>query len=42
MTVQEMTTVLENMGKNARRAAGALAVLPPEAKKICLKNRKLY
>ena len=38
MTVQEMTTVLENMGKNARRAAGALAVLPPEAKKICLKN----
>lgn len=36
MTVQEITTLLENMGKRARRASAALAVLDADAKKQCL------
>ena len=38
MTEQEMALVLDNIGKKARRAAAALAVLPAEAKKLCLEN----
>ena len=38
MDSQEMIQVLENIGKKARRASAALAVLPPEAKEACLNN----
>ena len=36
MTVDEMQIVLEEMGRKAKRAAAALAILPDEAKKSCL------
>ena len=38
MNIDDMKLVLENMGKKARRASAALAVLPPEAKVDCLNN----
>ncbi len=38
MDSQEMIQILENIGKKARRASAALAVLPPEAKASCLNN----
>lgn len=38
MNGDEMKLILENMGKKARRASAALAVLPPEAKSGCLKQ----
>ncbi len=38
MTENEMLPVLERIGKKARRAASALAVLPSEAKRLCLEN----
>ncbi len=38
MTEQEMQLMLENIGKKARRAAAALAILPPEAKQLCLEK----
>jgi glutamate-5-semialdehyde dehydrogenase len=38
MTEQEMQSVLEKMGKQARRAAAALAVLPADAKQLCLEK----
>ena len=38
MTEQEMKLVLENIGKKARRASAALAILPAEAKTLCLNN----
>ncbi len=36
MTTEEMSAVLNDMGKKARRAAVALAILPDEAKRLCL------
>ena len=36
MTTEEMNAVLIDMGKKAKRAAVALAILPDEAKKLCL------
>ena len=36
MTTEEMSAVLNDMGKKAKRAAVALAILPDEAKKLCL------
>ena len=36
MTVEEMQIVLNDMGKKAKRAASALAILPDEAKRLCL------
>ena len=38
MTTQEITQLLDSMGKRARRASAALAVLPPEAKVQCLES----
>ena len=38
MNYDEMKLILENMGKKARRASAALAVLPSEAKSACLKQ----
>ena len=38
MTEQEMALVLDSIGKKARRAAAALAVLPADAKKVCLEQ----
>ena len=38
MTTEEMQLVLTEMGKKAKRAAVALAVLPAEAKKLCLEK----
>ncbi len=38
MDLQEMQQVLTNIGKKARRASAALAVLPADAKKICLEK----
>ena len=36
MNTDDMKLILENMGKKARRASAALAVMPPEAKSDCL------
>ena len=36
MTTEEMQFVLNDMGKKAKRAATALAILPDEAKQLCL------
>ena len=38
MTEQEMSLILEKLGRQARRASAALAVLPADAKKICLEK----
>jgi len=38
MDSSEMFQVLEGIGKKARRASAALALLPPEAKETCLNN----
>lgn len=38
MNEAEMRSVLETMGRKARRASAALAVLPSEAKKSCLEH----
>ena len=35
---EEIVAVLKMIGKKARRASAALAVLPPEAKSGCLNN----
>ena len=36
MTAEEMQIVLNDMGRKAKRAATALAILPDEAKQLCL------
>ena len=36
MTTEEMQIVLNDMGRKAKRAATALAILPDEAKRLCL------
>ena len=36
MTAEEMQIVLNEMGRKAKRAATALAILPDEAKQLCL------
>jgi len=38
MTSVEMNLILEEIGKKARRASASLAVLPPEAKQLCLES----
>ena len=38
MNIEEMNLILTNIGKKARRASAALAVLPSDAKTLCLQN----